>query len=262
MNLVEEKYCTTKNGLLSHRPSHVRAISPPTCPSNGDCLSPRRKSAGCHYSSLHKYAESRKKILVPDLITNKDPRTLCLHESFFLHSVHCLPLMFGEDADIISHSFETKLSIQLTLYTNKTVAGSKKSKKKTESKAKKTKEATFTLSSNNHLEFLQCLLIKHGQNTYYKVTEHKRFGFKYLFPVSKAYVCHFSCFDHYLPFLSSERDAIDVENATDYREMVANLANFEPDKIKILMDMKVIRSSCGRAVSFCIIAFESCLTIS
>src|SRR3984885_8464033 len=57
--------------------------------------------------------------------------------------------MFGEDAVITSYSFETKLSIQLTLYTNKTVAGSKKSKKKTESKAKKTKEATFTLSSNN-----------------------------------------------------------------------------------------------------------------
>jgi hypothetical protein len=63
-------------------------------------------------------------------------------------------------------------------------------------------------------------------------------------------VRHFSCFDHHLPFLFSERDAIDVENATDYCEMVANLAKSEPDKIKILMDMKAIRSSCGRAVSF------------
>jgi len=52
--------------------------------------------------------------------------------------------------------------------------------------------------------------------------------------------------NHYLPFLSSERDAIDVENANDYRKMVTNLAKSQPDKIKILVDMKVIRSSCGR----------------
>jgi hypothetical protein len=58
-----------------------------------------------------------------------------------------------------------------------------------------------------------------------------------------------SCSDHYLPFSSSERDAVDVENATDYCEMVANLAKSGPDKIKILMDIKTIRSSCGRVVS-------------
>jgi hypothetical protein len=55
--------------------------------------------------------------------------------------------------------------------------------------------------------------------------------------------------NHRLPFLSSERDAIDVENANDYYEMVINLANSEPDKIKILMNMKAIRSSCKWAVS-------------
>jgi hypothetical protein len=88
--------------------------------------------------------------------------------------------------DIPSHSFETKLVIQLTVYTSK-AAGSRKSKKKTESKAKKTKEATFTLSSDNHLEFLRCLLIKHRQNTTYKVTEQKRFSFRYLYPLSKVY---------------------------------------------------------------------------
>ena len=59
---------------------------------------------------------------------------------------------------IASHTFETKLVIQFTLYT----PYKGKSKKTTESKAKKTKKATFTLSSNNHLEFLQCLLIKHS----------------------------------------------------------------------------------------------------
>ena len=83
------------------------------------------------------------------------------------------------------HSFTTKLVIQLTVYTPKAIADSGKSKK-TELKVKKTKEATFTLSSDNHLEFLQCLLTKHGQNSSYKVTEQKRFSFKYIYPVSKA----------------------------------------------------------------------------
>jgi hypothetical protein len=64
----------------------------------------------------------------------------------------------------------------------------------------------------------------------------------------------------HLPFLSSERDAIDVENANDYCEMVANLANSEPDKIKILVDMKMIQRSCGRVVSLFKQRFGSCLT--
>jgi hypothetical protein len=66
--------------------------------------------------------------------------------------------------------------------------------------------------------------------------------------VSKACIAFFFLSFYHLPFLFSERDAIDVENAKDYGEMVANLASLEPDKIKILVDMKTIRSSCGRMV--------------
>jgi hypothetical protein len=39
--------------------------------------------------------------------------------------------------------------------------------------------------------------------------------------------------------LNSEQDAIDVKNAKDYYEMIANLAKSELDKMK-MMDMKVI----------------------
>ena len=82
----------------------------------------------------------------------------------------------------------------------------------------------------------------------YKVTEQKRFSFKYLYPVLKAYVTvgwlGFNVITH-VPFLLSKRDTIDVENANDYREMVANLANLDPDKIKIMVDMKVIQCCCG-----------------
>lgn len=117
------------------------------------------------------------------LITNEDPRTLSLHASLFLF-IH--PIMSNKkDLAPTFHSFTTKLVIQLTVYTPKAIADSGKSKK-TELKVKKTKEATFTLSSDNHLEFLQCLLTKHGQNSSYKVTEQKRFSFKYIYPVSKA----------------------------------------------------------------------------
>jgi hypothetical protein len=112
----------------------------------------------------------------------RDPKLVC---DFFRPVLSSSPVMLDEE-DVPSHSFETKLVIQLTVYTSKAV-GSGKSKKKTESKAKNTKEATFTLSSDNHLEFLRCLVIKHGQNTTYKVTEQKRFSFRYLYLVSKAY---------------------------------------------------------------------------
>jgi len=93
----------------------------------------------------------------------------------------------SDEEDLASHSFETRLIIQLTVYTsNRATSGSGKKKKKTESKAKKTKEVIFTLSTDNYLEFLRCLLIKHGLNTTYKVTEQKRFSFRYLYPASKA----------------------------------------------------------------------------
>ena len=136
------------------------------------------------FTALFIRMRNRKKKYFLYLITNRDPRTL----SQLASRLFCPPVMSDREEPAF-HSFETKLVIQLTVYTpNKASAGSGKNKKKSESKAKKTKEATFTLSSDNHLEFLQCLLTKHGQNTIYKVTERKRFSFKYLYPVSKAYV--------------------------------------------------------------------------
>ena len=59
----------------------------------------------------------------------------------------------------------------------------------------------------------------------------------------------------------SKRDAIDVENANDYCEMVANLAKYEPDKIKILVDIKAIWSSCKQVVSLLKHHFQKYLTL-
>lgn len=78
----------------------------------------------------------------------------------------------------------TKLVIQLTSYKIKDPNG--KSKKKVEEKVTKTKELVFTLTHDNHLAFLSAVLTRLGLNTQYKVNSKKSFGFKYVFPVSKA----------------------------------------------------------------------------
>jgi hypothetical protein len=110
-----------------------------------------------------------------------------------------------DEEDIPTHSFEIKLIIQLTEYTSK-AASSRKSKKKTESKAKKTKEATFTLSSDNHLEFLRCLLIKHGENTTYCIrSQDRRDSASGTSIQCRKHMQQLAGFDdHRLPFLSSE----------------------------------------------------------
>lgn len=81
-------------------------------------------------------------------------------------------------------SCNTKLVIQLTSYKTKDPTG--KSKRKVEEKEIKTKELVFTLARDNHLAFLSAVLTRLSLNTQYKVTDKKRFGFKYLYPVSKA----------------------------------------------------------------------------
>ena len=78
-------------------------------------------------------------------------------------------------------------------------------------------------------------------------------------------MCHNWLFLKLLPSLTilfCEQDTVDIENANDYYEMVANLAGSEPDRIKVLVDMKTIRSSCRQVVDLvCLdIIFESQLT--
>jgi len=101
------------------------------------------------------------------LVTNQDPGTFLMRVlSFCLKPALILFACMSDEEDLASHSFETRVIIQLTVYTsNRVTSGSGKNKKKTKSKGKKTKEVTFTLSTDNYLEFLQCLLTKHGQNT-------------------------------------------------------------------------------------------------
>jgi hypothetical protein len=113
----------------------------------------------------------------------------------------------SDEEDFASHSFETKLVIQLTVYTPKATTG-RKARRLNPKPRKPRKQPSPSLRTTPshrpiayceglpfllltkieiiHLKFLQCLPTKHGQNTTYKVSERKRFGFKYLYPASKV----------------------------------------------------------------------------
>ncbi|KIK24631.1 hypothetical protein PISMIDRAFT_98060 [Pisolithus microcarpus 441] len=101
-----------------------------------------------------------------------------------------------EDDNEILQSF----SISLTVYTKvkKTIQGKTMSK---EEKSAKMKELLFTINGLNYLEFLHSILFKHGLKDY-EVIEKKHFPLKYI------------------P-LKAKGDAIDINNLSDYREMVA-----------------------------------------
>ncbi|KAG2075453.1 hypothetical protein BDR04DRAFT_1091685 [Suillus decipiens] len=67
----------------------------------------------------------------------------------------------------------------------------------------KLKEANLTIapSAEDYVTFLCAVFATHGK-TEYKVTEKKTYGFKYIYPVSKP-----------------QKDAIDVNNAADFKAM-------------------------------------------
>ena len=83
--------------------------------------------------------------------------------------------------------FETTLITSLTVYDTSTKKS--KSKSKSAEKTVKVKEIDFTVTENNYLEILTEILKSHSQEKY-KVTARKHYGFKYIYPPSKAYVAY------------------------------------------------------------------------
>ncbi|KIK36703.1 hypothetical protein CY34DRAFT_26258 [Suillus luteus UH-Slu-Lm8-n1] len=76
------------------------------------------------------------------------------------------------------------------------------------------------VSTPNYLEFLTTMLAKHDKSLY-KVTEKKRYTFKYLPGASR-----------------SRTEAMDVDNKNDYAEMAKKIISEKLKKIKIFIDMK------------------------
>ncbi|KIM50301.1 hypothetical protein SCLCIDRAFT_18538 [Scleroderma citrinum Foug A] len=115
---------------------------------------------------------------------------------------------------------EHAFSISLTVYSKiKKMSKGKITSK--EDKSTKTKELIFAINSSNYLDFLQNVLLKHGQKSY-EVTEKKHYPFRYI-PL-KAKRQHAS-------------DAIDVDNIADYKETVKKVVDKKPTVVKIFVDM-------------------------
>ncbi|KAG1906555.1 uncharacterized protein F5891DRAFT_1181965 [Suillus fuscotomentosus] len=89
-----------------------------------------------------------------------------------------------------------------------------------EVKSTKVKELVFQISEPNYLEFLTIILAKHDKSQY-RVTERKKYGFKYLVGNSRGRI-----------------EAMDVDNKEDYAEMAKKLISEEPQKVKVFVDMK------------------------
>ncbi|KAG6377816.1 hypothetical protein JVT61DRAFT_14591 [Boletus reticuloceps] len=122
--------------------------------------------------------------------------------------------------DIIQQSF----SISLTVYSNikKKLVKGKTSLK--EEKSTKTKELLFAPDDSNYIKFLQAILLKHGLENY-EVTEKKHFPLKYIPPKTKG---------------QQMTDSIDVDNSTDYKEMVKKVLNDKPLIVKVFVDMRQV----------------------
>ncbi|KAI6030228.1 hypothetical protein EDC04DRAFT_2605399 [Pisolithus marmoratus] len=93
-----------------------------------------------------------------------------------------------------------------------------------EEKSTKMKELLFITVNSNYLDFLQAILLKHGLENY-EVTEKRHFPLKYVPPKVKG---------------QWVTDAINVNNAIDYREMVKKISEDKPSVVKIFVDMQHI----------------------
>jgi hypothetical protein len=87
----------------------------------------------------------------------------------------------GSPSPEIESSFETTFVSSLAVYSK---SSGKKSK---ETKSIKSKEFDFTVSMDNYLEFLREFLQSQSQSKF-QVAAKKRYGFKYLYPLSKVCV--------------------------------------------------------------------------
>jgi hypothetical protein len=149
-----------------------------------------------------------------------------------------------EAPDELPETFEAKVIAQLTVYS---IQKDAKGKTK-ESKAQKTKELVFVFSENNYVEFLQVLLAKHSQEKY-KATERRPYTFKYLHPPSKACVIYLFIFAIITHTVGSASNAVDVDSVKDWKDMYEDIAVVLPKKIKVLIDLKIVKRLCRLNVS-------------
>ncbi|KAG1777621.1 hypothetical protein EV702DRAFT_1196834 [Suillus placidus] len=121
--------------------------------------------------------------------------------------------------------FETVFVVNLDTYTKNLTENNGKTKIK-EVKSTKVKEVIFHVSAPNYLDFLTIMLAKHNKSLY-KVTEKKRYTFKYLPGASHKYMINYS-----------RMEAMDVDNKNNYAKMAKKIISEKLKKVKIFIDMK------------------------
>jgi hypothetical protein len=82
--------------------------------------------------------------------------------------------------------FTATFIIYLDTYTKTTTENNGKAKTK-EVKSTKVKELVFQVSESNYIEFLTTILMKHNKS-HYRITERKKYTFKYLLGNSRGRV--------------------------------------------------------------------------
>ncbi|KAJ3830871.1 hypothetical protein F5878DRAFT_680292 [Lentinula raphanica] len=119
-------------------------------------------------------------------------------------------------------SFKASLNIQLTTYTTSITGKGYKKKKVTKKDKSKNKSIQFTFSESeeNYLLLLSRILEKFKLEDAYKVSKDRVFPVKFHVPPQKA------------------RDATDIENFTEYLEIVSKIVKGQPTKdITLYVDM-------------------------
>jgi hypothetical protein len=147
--------------------------------------------------------------------------------------------------DDIPDEFETRVIAQLAVYSTKKDG---KGKPK-ETKSTKTKELDFTFTKENRIEFLRTILGKHSQDKY-RITQRKAFAFKYLYPPSKACVTIISK-SVLADIRNRTANAVDVDTNNDWTDMYSDITKASAKKVKILVDIKIVKRSCRLSVSNC-----------
>ncbi|KAG6377874.1 hypothetical protein JVT61DRAFT_14660 [Boletus reticuloceps] len=137
-------------------------------------------------------------------------------------------------------------TVALTVYSALKQLSKGKSVAKRQEKTVKTKQLAFSLNEGNYIEFLESILEKHGQ-TQFKVSRKQFFSFKFTMPKMKKYMPKvFSVAVKPSQFFSQHTasEAMDVDNESDYKEMVQKIRDGVSDPgtmpTKISVDMKQV----------------------
>jgi hypothetical protein len=131
---------------------------------------------------------------------------------------------------------------------SKAGAKAKAPKKKTETKNKEF-PFSFEPTQENYFRFLSALVTKHCYQKYSPVTARTRFNIKAIVPPSKA--CVAVCFFQNLCLIISRRrkDAIDIDNFTEYEAMAKKIIQEAPSKLSVFFSLNDVKVAAAR-VSF------------